>query len=114
MKNHTTFLRQVFPRPNIVISRKEMHLYPTVRQFANLAQKTGKALGNYGAVFEPEVEHIAQQIHGLSLVLDFVEETHQSAFLLTGMLQSPAAQMGVGEEINGFHDICPCKCPFCE
>jgi hypothetical protein len=62
-----------------------------------------KPLGTTYYVLVPEVEHVAQQVHGFRLVLDAVEEIHQAPFLRASMLDGPRAQVRIGKEINIFH-----------
>ena len=81
VKNNATFLRQVLIGPDVVIAREVMHLDAHIRQFRQLSQEAGKAFGYNILVLIPEVEHVAQQVDGGSLLFDAVKEAYQSAFL---------------------------------
>ena len=88
MQDDATLLLQIVVGPDVVIACEVMHLNTHVGQFRQLAQKAGKALGDDVFVFVPEVEHVAQQIDSGSFLLDAVEKTHQSSFLLSLMRNS--------------------------
>ena len=81
VQDDTTLLLQVFVCPDVVVAREIMTLHSHICQLGNLAEEARKALRYHVAVFIPEVKHVAQQVDGGSLLLDAVEEAHQSAFL---------------------------------
>jgi hypothetical protein len=67
--------------PDVVVSSEEMHLYASVGEFGYLAEKARVALWHDVLVLMPEIEHIAQEIHGRCLCLNLIEKTHETAFL---------------------------------
>ena len=79
--NHATLLFEVVAAPDVVVSGKEVDLHAVVCQLANLAKESGISLWYNEFVFEPEVEHVAKEIHRACLVLDAVEESDKSALL---------------------------------
>ena len=105
MERHAAFPLEVVPHPEVVVSREEMYLHAAVRQLRQLAEQAGVAFGDDVSVFVPEVEHVPEQVDGGGLVSDAVKEVDQPAFLHPWMRDGAAAQMGVGEEIDGFHGI---------
>ena len=88
MDNHATLLLQVVATPHVVVSLEEMHLNPSVGQLTHFSQETCESSWHHFVVFKPEVEHVAKHIHSLSLVLDGIEEIHQSAFSRPCVLKS--------------------------
>ena len=100
MQDDTTLLLQIIGAPNVMIASEEMHLHPIIRQLAHLPQKTCVSPGNHCGIFKPEVKHVAQHVYSLCLVLDVIQEAHETAFLLPPMLQSTATQMGITDKIN--------------
>lgn len=102
MHDDTTLLGEILLAPEVVVTDEKVHLYTMVGEFAHLAQEAGKPLRHHVAVFEPEVEYVAQHIHGRSLVLYRIEEIDQTAFTHTHRGECAAAQVCVGDEIN--HD----------
>ena len=102
---HATLLLQVAVGPNIVIACKEVHLNPHICQFRYLAQETRVPFRHHIAIFVPEVEHIAQQIHGRSLVLYAIEKAHQASFLCAGMRYGPRSKMSIAKKIYILHRL---------
>ena len=100
MHRHAAFLFEVVALPKVVVAVKVVHLDAHVGEFADFAKQARIALRHHRAVFVPEVEHIAQQVHRLRLVFDFVQKTHQTAFLRAGMRNSQAAQMSIRQKVN--------------
>ena len=68
VQDDAALLLQVVAAPNVVVADEEMHFHPEVRQLGHLAQKARVALGHDGLELVPEVEHVAQQVDGRSLV----------------------------------------------
>ena len=91
VERDATFLLQIVAHPQVVVAREEVHLHAHVRQFANLSQQTGVALGHDGLVLVPEVEDVAEQIDGGGFMLDAFKEVHQPAFLHSRMGNGEAA-----------------------
>ena len=58
---HAAFTREVVAHPHIVVAREEDHAHAPVREFGQLAERPHEAFGNHAAVFEPEVEDVAQK-----------------------------------------------------
>ena len=100
---HATFLLQIAVGPDIVIARKEVHLYAHISKFRYLTQETRVTFRHHIAIFVPEVEHIAQQIYGRSLMLYAVEKTHQASFLCASVRYGPRSKMGIAKKIYIFH-----------
>ena len=95
VEDDTTLALQIFVGPDVVVACEIVHLDTHIGQLGYLAKETGEALRHHIAVLVPEVEHIAQQIDGSRLVLDTVEETHQSALLHALMRNGEGAKVGV-------------------
>ena len=81
MHNDTALFSQIVSAPNVMVSCEEVYFHSYIRQFGQFAQETGIAFRHNGLEFIPKVEHIAQQIHGRSFVLDTVEEVDEASFL---------------------------------
>ena len=103
MDHQPAFFFQVTVSPNIVITRKKMHFDTHISQFGELAEKTCISFRNNITIFIPKVEHIAQKVDCGSLILDAVEESHQSTLLHPSVLNSQRAQMCVRKKINLLH-----------
>ena len=103
MKRNATFLLQVIAHPKVVVADKEMHLYAHVREFGNLTQEARVALGYDKLILVPEVKHISQQVDSTRLMLDAVKEIYEPTLLCASMRYGTTAQVGVREEIYGFH-----------
>ena len=56
----SAFFSQVVSAPNVVVAGEEVYFHAYVRQFGQLAEKTGVALGHNRTELVPEVEHISQ------------------------------------------------------
>ena len=97
------FFLQIVVGPDVMVTGEEVHLYAEVRQLADFAQEAREALRHHQFILMPEVEHIAQHIYSACFVLDTIKEAHESALLRTTVLHGAAAQMGIGDEINGLH-----------
>src|SRR5574344_2640816 len=81
VKNNAALLLQISVAPDVVVAQKVMHLYAEICQFRELTQKSSIAFGHHIFIFVPEVEHVAQQVNGVSFVLDAVEKLDKPAFL---------------------------------
>ena len=81
VQDDTTLLLQIIVGPDIVVAGEVMHLDAHVRQFRDFPKESGEAFRHHIFIFIPEVEHVAQQIHCRRLLLDGVEESHESALL---------------------------------
>ena len=103
VQDDATLPFQVVAAPDVVVADEEVHFHPEVRQLGHLAQEARVALGHDGLELVPEVEHVAQQVDGRSLVLDAVQEADQAAFLCPSVGDGEGAQMGVGEEVDVLH-----------
>lgn len=95
MENHSTFLLQIAVHPDVVVAGEVMHLHTHVGQLRQFAQEARVALGHHILVFIPEVEHIAEQIHGGSFMLDVVEESHQAALMHPAVVDGKRPEVGV-------------------
>ena len=102
VNNYPTFFFKVAIHPDVVVAREEMHLHAHVGEFRQFAEKPGIAFRHYILVFIPEVEHVAQQIDGGSLVLDVVEKAHQASLLHPAMWDGQRAKMRIRKYINVF------------
>ena len=103
MHRHAAFLLEIVVHPKVVVAREEMHLNAHVRQLADFAEQARVAFRHHRAVFVPEVEHVAQQVHGGRLVLDAIEEIHEAALLRAAVRNGKAAKVRVGKEIDVLH-----------
>ncbi len=83
MQNDATLLSQIAIGPDVVVAREIVYLDPHVGEFGELAKEAGVAAGHYIFILIPEVEHVAQQVDGGSLLLDAVKESDQTALLHT-------------------------------
>ena len=81
VQDDAAFLLEVIAAPDVVVADEEVHFHAEVRQLGQFAQEARVAFGHDGLEFVPEVEHVAQQVDGRSLVLDAVQEADQPAFL---------------------------------
>ena len=63
--------------------------------FREFAEKPCKALGHYVFVFVPEVEHVAQEIDGSSLLLDGIKKSHQPPLLHPSVWDSQRPEVGI-------------------
>ena len=95
-------LGEVVLAPDVVVADEEVHLHAAVGELAHLAEEAGVALGHHVAVLEPEVEDVAQHIHGRGLLLYLVEEVDQPPLAGTHRGECAAAQVCIGDEVN--HD----------
>ena len=100
VENDTALLGEIVPCPDVVVAREVVDFDAEVGELGYLTQETGEAAGYDGSVFEPEVEHVSEEIDGFGLVFDFVEETHEAALLLPCVFQGFTAQVGVREKVN--------------
>ena len=57
---HAAFARQVVGHPHVVVAREEEDADAAVGQLGQLAERADEALGDHAAVFEPEIEEVAQ------------------------------------------------------
>ena len=105
MQYHTTLLLQVIVCPNIVITSKIVYLYSHIRKLRQLAQETGISTRHYILELIPEVEHVAKQIDGGSLVLYAVEKPNQPALVHAAVVNGKRAQMGIRKEIYILHPV---------
>ena len=64
-----------------MVAAEVVDFHAHVRQLADFPQNARVALGDYRAVLVPKVEHVAQQVNGVCLVLDAVQKIGKSAFL---------------------------------
>ena len=103
MQYNTALTLQIAEHPYIVVAYEIVYLHTAVCQFGYLTQETGIAFGHNIFVLIPVVEHVAQHINGLRLILDVIKETHQTAFLHTAVINGPGAQMRIGNEIYTLH-----------
>lgn len=107
MDDKAAFLLEVAIGPDVVVAGEEVHFHAHVGQFRQFAEKARIAFGHHISVFVPEVKHVAEQIHGLRLVLDAVEEAHKPALLHTAVRYGERPKMGVGKKIDVFfHRLC--------
>ena len=95
---------QVVEGPDVVVAREVVHLDAHVCQLGDLAEEARVALRHHVFIFEPEVEHVAQQIDGSRLRLDGVEEAYESPLLHPLVLECPGSEVGVAQKVNIFHN----------
>ena len=105
MERHAAFLFEIVVLPEVVVADEIVNLHAEVGEFADFAEQSREALGHGVAVLVPEVEHVAEEVDGRGLVLDGVEEVHQSPLLGAGMGNGQAAEVGIGEEIYVLHAV---------
>ena len=103
MQYDATLPCQIVTTPDVVIAGEEMDLDTQVCQLGEFPQEPGKTLWYYHPVFIPEIKHITQEINGCRLVLDTVQEVHETAFLQASMADRQRAEMCIREKINRFH-----------
>ena len=113
MHDNSTLFFQITIRPQVVITRKEMHFHAVISQLAKLSQEAGIAFRHHITILIPEIKHISEQINCRSLFLDTVEKTHQSPLLRAAMRYCQRAQMGVTQEINVFTHLIKSKFYTC-
>ena len=85
MNDDATFFLQVITTPYVMVANEKMHFHSQIGQLRNLTQKTSVTLWHHQLELIPKIEHIAQQIDSTRLMLDAIEEIHQSTFLRTAM-----------------------------
>ena len=95
VEGDAALLLEVIVGPDVVVAGEEVHLDAHVRQLGKLAEEARVALWHNVFVLVPEVEHVAEQVHGGGFRLYVVEETHQAAFLRACVVDGQRAQMGV-------------------
>ena len=95
----TAFAGEVVADPHIMVSGKKDDPHAPVGQLGQLAQRPHEALRHDLAVFEPEVEKVADQKYRLRILRRIVEPSHETAFGFPGERLTACAQMDVGCEI---------------
>ncbi len=96
---HPALTREVVADPHVVVAREEDHPHAPVRQLGQFPQRAHEALGHHTAVFEPEIENVADQKYRFRIAGDLVEPRHEASFdRPCGMLVT-RPQMYVGCEI---------------
>ena len=93
------FAGEVVADPHIMVSGKKDDPHAPVGQLGQLAQRPHEALRHDLAVFEPEVEKVADQKYRLRILRRIVEPSHETAFGFPGERLAACAQMDVGCEI---------------
>jgi hypothetical protein len=63
MQDDSTLFLQIISAPDIMIAREEMYLHAQVRKFGYFPQETSKTFWHSQLIFEPKVEHIAEQVN---------------------------------------------------
>src|ERR1035437_6607349 len=81
MNDHSYFFFQIPKSPDIMISYKEVDFNPGIGQFGQLAQEPYIPFGYYSTVFEPEIEHIPQQINSSCIVSDTLKPVDHFLFV---------------------------------
>ena len=84
---------------------EDMNLDSEVSEFGDFSEESCEAPWHGLTVFEPEVEHVSEEVYGGGLVLDAVEEVDESAFLCTAAADGLGAQVGIAEEVDRFHQV---------
>ena len=102
---HSTFFLQVVEGPDVVIACEVVYLHTHIREFRQFAEETGISTRHDILELIPEVEHVAKEIDGGSLVLDAVEKPDQPALMHSAMVDGKGAQMSVRKEIYILHPI---------
>ena len=80
VQDHPTFLCQVVERPDVMISGKKMNFYPAVGEIGEFCQKAHVSFGNHVFVFEPEIEHITQQVELRANGFYLFQKIHEHQF----------------------------------
>lgn len=81
VQDNATLLLQVVEGPDVVIACEVVYLNAHIRQFRQFAEETGISTRHDILELIPEVEHVAKEIYGGSLVLDAVEKPDQPALM---------------------------------
>ena len=85
MHHNATLFFKITIGPQVVISCKKVHLYPTISEFTELSEKTSEAFWHNITILIPKVKHISEQVNCRSFVLDTIEKTHQPTLLRAAM-----------------------------
>ena len=99
------FLFEVVEHPHVVVAGEVVDLHAVVGEFGDFSEESCEAPWHGLTVFEPEVEHVSEEVYGGGLVLDAVEEVDESAFLCTAAADGLGAQVGIAEEVDRFHQV---------
>ena len=103
IRGDAQLLLEIAEHPHVVIAGEEIDGDSPVAQLAELAQQPHEAFGNHLGIFEPVVEHVAQQIQRLGLRCDVVEPAQDAAFALAAVVQAVGAQVKVGCKTGVLH-----------
>ena len=104
VNRHSAFLFEIPRHPKVVIPREIVNLHAHIGEFRDFSEEPREATRHHLAIFKPEVEHIAQEIHCTSLMLDAVKKVHKTPLLHSTALYGQRSQVGIAEEIHGFHN----------
>lgn len=105
VEDYSALFLKIAVHPDVVVAAEVVDFDAQIGEFADLTEEACVALWHGIAPLVPEIEHIAEEVDCLGVMLDGVEEAHKAAFLHTGMIDSPRPEVGVGEEIDFFHLI---------
>ena len=97
---HAAFAREVIAHPHVVVAREKEDAYAAVGHRSQPAERPDEAAGHHLAVFEPEVEDIAQKNDRLGIGRDGIEPGDELPLDTTGDLGAASAQMDIGCEVD--------------
>ena len=84
-------LREIVLHPHVVITRKEMYLNTLRMQLLQTGEQGDVSFRHHIAVFEPEIENVAQKEHMTQFSTLTLKQLHQSQFtFLTGSIRRDA------------------------
>ncbi len=93
--NGTNLTGQVVEHPDVVVAYEYVYLHAAVRQLCHLSEEAGEAFRYDVTIFIPVVEHIAEEIDRLRLMLYAVHPAHQLSLNSKRVIMKSGAQMGV-------------------
>jgi hypothetical protein len=114
LKNLTTnLLGEEILKPHVVIPSEIVYLDPFAAKFIEPIEEFEIALRHHILVFEPKVEHIAQQEKMLNFILHLAKELHHQFLPKAAIVISGNSEMHIGEKacialdcnriLKGFH-----------
>jgi hypothetical protein len=92
---HTQFIGDVVIDPDIMVTDKPNNANAAIGKFGKFSEETNITARHDIAILIPIVENIAKKIDNISILLNRIEEIHNSFFRLMGILEIRGSEMEI-------------------